>query len=315
MQSAQRTAESVGVWSASCGRQLAWLRKNESVIPIEPLASARGVVLLVEPREDKNLEFTIRNWMHFVGPRKYGLVVFHGSKNKAFVENILKDSPNAVLQDLGVENLRGQDYSNLMTDADFWRSVPHENVLLVQTDTMCLGGEGLEAVEDCDYVGAPWWNTCPRTGYVFHPSSGPYRPTACSQGWALPELWPELVGNGGLSFRKKSAMIQCCESFRLHSAKTGDPKRPVMVGTDGTNRAVDAEDVFFAVACKRLGKKVATREAALGFAAEEILPLSIRRDTPCCFGLHKIYPYHGPRLVSLVLATSAIEKRIREENE
>jgi len=311
MQGPDKTAASIGVWAASARRQMAWLKRNEPVIPIEPIASARGVVLLVEPRQDKNLEFTIRNWMFFMKRHKYGLVIKHSSKNKAFVEKILEGSPNAVLMPLEKDDLRGQAYSNLMTTAAFWNSIPKENILLVQTDTMCLGGDGFDGVEEYDYAGAPWFLACPKTGHVFHPKSGKYEPSPLSQGWALNELWPELVGNGGLSFRKRSAMIECCLRFKLHSQKQGNQE--LLRGSDGTRRFVDAEDVFFAVACTRLRKKICPREAALRFAAEEVMPVAIRGDSPCCFGLHKVYPYHGPVMVEMAVRSSEIEKRIREE--
>lgn len=319
MQAPELTSKGLGYWVSSCQQQLAWLRRNEPAIPIEPLATARGAVLIVEPREDKNLEFTVRNWMHYVGAssdHKYSLVVCHSKKNRAFVEKLLEGSPGATLVELEQDDLRGQAYSNLMTDADFWRRLPCERLLLVQTDTLCLGGPGLAEVEDCDYVGAPWWLSCPKTGYLFKQGQGPYRPSACDQGWGLPELWPQLVGNGGLSLRNKSAMIQCCERFRLESvqAKQGD-KRVVMVGSDGSDRRIQAEDVFFAVACKRLKKKVASRRLAERFAFEEVLPLEVVRGDgmPTSFGLHKIYAYHHPSLVKEVLETGILHKRIKEE--
>lgn len=311
MQPPQVTSGSVAAWSASATRQLAWLRENESVIPIRRPDDCRGVVLLVEPREDKNLEFTIRNWMHFLGPKGYGLVIKHSAKNRGFLENILRGSPNAVLSPLPQDDLRGQAYSNLMTDPDFWRSIPSENILLVQTDTMCLGGDGFDGIEEYDYAGAPWFLSCPKTHYVFRPGQGKYEPSPVTQGWALPELWPKMVGNGGLSFRKRTAMVQCCLAFKLHTAPAGRPGE-VMRGTDGSGRPVDAEDVFFAVACTRLRKRIPSREVAMSFACECILPPAISPDKPCCFGLHKVYPYHPGGIVDAMVRSSVIEKRMRE---
>ena len=83
-----------------------------------------------------------------------------------------------------------------------------------------------------------------------------------------------------------------------------------MKGRDGTDRNVDAEDVFFAVACKRLSKSLPSRSVAVRFAAEEVLPHDIGGDSPCCFGLHKVYPYHPPEIVAALVRTSAIERRV-----
>lgn len=296
----------MAAWSGSAARQLAWLKSNEPTIPVRSIEECRGVVLIVEPREDKNLEFTIRNWMHFMAPKGYGLVVKHSARNRGFVRAILGGSPQAVLSELAQDDLRGQAYSNLMTDPAFWRSIPAENILLVQTDTMCLGGDGFDGIESFDYVGAPWWLSCPKTRYVFKPGQGKYLPSPVTQGWALPELWPKLVGNGGLSFRKKSAMIECCREFKLHSAPQGR-MGTVMRGSDGSDRPVDAEDVFFAVACTRLRKKIPGREVASAFACECIVPRSLSAEKPCCFGLHKVYPYHPGGIVDAMVRSSVIE--------
>ena len=201
-----------------------------------------------------------------------------------------------------MDDLRGQAYSDLLTNPEFWNSMPTENLLLIQTDTMCLGGDGFDGIEEYDYAGAPWWLQCPQTKYVFSPDSGPYRPTAISQGWALGELWPKLVGNGGLSFRKKSAMVECCRKFCLQSS----PRRgaTVVVGKDGTYRPVTAEDVFRRDV-PRLKKKIPTREVAGRFAREEIMPECLEAR-PACFGLHKPYPYHPAAVLKLVLESSEL---------
>ena len=70
MQSPQETAKSSALWVASCQKQLEILRRLQGAkVPCSNIAEARGAVLLVEPREDPNLEFTLRNWMHFMAPR------------------------------------------------------------------------------------------------------------------------------------------------------------------------------------------------------------------------------------------------------
>jgi hypothetical protein len=69
--------------------------------------------------------------------------------------------------------------------------VPAEHVLIFQTDTFLLN-DTLDAWTQWDYVGAPW--------------GGPFSETP----WMMRNLL-HRVGNGGLSLRRKSAMLKCID--------------------------------------------------------------------------------------------------------
>ena len=73
-----------------------------------------------------------------------------------------------------------QELNKLMTSVEFWQAVPFKKCLIIQHDSQLLR-EGIEEFLDWDYVGAPW--------------------SFCEWG-----------GNGGLSLRTVSAMVDICST-------------------------------------------------------------------------------------------------------
>ena len=81
-----------------------------------------------------------------------------------------------------------EDYNNLLTSKNFWKQINGENILIFQTDT-CLCSKNKHKIYNIlkyDYVGAPWKS----------------------------KRMPKMGGNGGLSFRKKSKMLQVCDKYK-----------------------------------------------------------------------------------------------------
>lgn len=90
--------------------------------------------------------------------------------------------------------------------------------------------------------------------------------------------------------------------------------REVMITGPPEHRvAVRNEDIFFAVACKRLGMSVPKRDVAVRFCIEETLPLSLDPSKRIASALHKPYGYQPPEVVKLLCESSEIEKAILEE--
>ena len=166
--------------------------------------NTQNTAVIVEPREHKDLEVVIKNVMYFLNEsdstEKWGLKVYHGTKNENFVKNILKNCKNVKLENLNVEDLQGIDYNNLLKTSNFWKSTPTNNILLFQTDSLLLKF-GIDRFISYIYIGAPWIRF--REG--------------------------KIVGNGGLSFRKKSKMIEISETY--------------------VNNEITMEDIYF---CKYL---------------------------------------------------------------
>ena len=158
---------------------------------------------------------------------KWGLKIYYGNKNKKFVKNFTKEW-DVQLENLEVDDLSGILYNNMLKTTKFWNTIPTENVLIFQTDTI-LRRFGIDEFISYNYVGAPWIR---------------YR-----EG--------KNVGNGGLSFRKKSRMLDITKEFQ--------------------DDEITMEDIYF---CKYLkDEDIAPYDIAKKFSVEDVYyenPLGLR---------------------------------------
>lgn len=204
-----------------------------------PINTDRFLVT-VETRCHELLEVVIKNFLYFLQNKNWGLVIFHGNTNKDYLIEITKNWKNVILHNLEIDKLVESGYNNLLCSLDFWNKIPGENVLIFQTDTLLLK-DNIAEFMTYDYVGAPWDPALP---FVRNISN--------------------CVGNGGLSFRKKSAMISC---IRNHAYR-------------GEN-----EDIFFStyINNKPLLEKAAEFSVETYYYNEFLTPM----------GLHKTYVHKG----------------------
>lgn len=139
--------------------------------------------VIVEPRIDENIETIIKTVMYYLqdSTKKWGLQIFHGTKNIEQILNITKNWHNVSLVNLGTDNLTKREYNDMMMTTDFWNKVKGKKILSFQNDSILLKG-GIDQFLKYDYIGAPWIK--PKEGY--------------------------FVGNGGLSLRNKDKMIEIC---------------------------------------------------------------------------------------------------------
>lgn len=144
--------------------------------------------VIIEPRIDEYLETVIKNIIYFLNESdsevKWGLKIYHGNKNKEFVENFTKNWKNVKLENLNVDWNSSLEYNNLLKTKKFWKSIDSNNILLFQTDTLFLR-HGIDEFLEYNYVGAPW----------VKPKEN------------------KFIGNGGLSFRKKNKMIDIIDKY------------------------------------------------------------------------------------------------------
>lgn len=133
------------------------------------------------------------------------------------------------------------DYINLLLSESFWNRVKEENILIFQHDSALLRS-GIEEFYKYDYIGA-------RFGVK------PY------------------VGNGGLSFRHKSAMLKVIKDYKP--------------------RFKCNEDLFFSMGCKELGLNLATPEMADTFSIESHFKLG-------SLGYHAIDKYLSKEQVNII---------------
>ena len=197
---------------------------------------------LIEFRILPNLEFLIRNAI--IRLPNWNHTVVCGNNNYDFLKNICdlicKDSEKKInLIKLDIDNLTPSEYSRLLTTIEFWNNFKGEKLLLYQEDTMIFHSE-IEQFLKYDWVGAPW----------------PENQDDNSLG----------VGNGGLSLRSKSKMIECINIIKPENLKISDSTKSYM---ENTNSNFIPEDVYFTKAMidYNIGI-VAERNVAMKFSQE-----------------------------------------------
>jgi hypothetical protein len=127
--------------------------------------------VIVETRPLPNLKELIENHLKFL-PADTKLYVF-GSD---YVNLLLSQADFKMKFIYVADRMSIDEYNKLLTNVDFWEKIEEENILIFQHDSEILRNWD-SSFEDFEYLGAPW-------------------------------KFQEHGGNGGLSFRKKSAMLK-----------------------------------------------------------------------------------------------------------
>lgn len=201
--------------------------------------------IIVEPRKHKAFSFVLGNFLENLDSR-WRIMVFHGTENATFVKDIIAAAPTpsrVSTVNMGVTNLTKEEYSAYMMSTDFLYKIPTEVFLIFQSDCMICPEfkNTIDRFIDYDYVGAPW-------------------PTD-----RFPEKYNRsgsLVGNGGLSLRRKTKMLEIL---------------------DKCEAAADIpEDVYFALPCKAVHLYKPSEAVASEFSME-------MSYSPKSFGVHRAW--------------------------
>ena len=139
--------------------------------------------IIIEPRKHQALELVLNNFVLNLDSN-WKFIIYHGIDNEEYVINIVKYIENKYnkkifrLINLNVTNLTFDDYNKLFYNINFYNNIDTEMFLIFQTDTLIsqIYSKLIYNFMEYDYVGAPWNN--------------------------------EGVGNGGLSLRRKSKMLE-----------------------------------------------------------------------------------------------------------
>jgi hypothetical protein len=145
----------------------------------------------------------------FYLPKYTKLYIFSSEDNRHLQEML-----NCEFHVVEINDIRG--YNKILKSKNFWNKIKEENILIFQEDSRLLR-EGIEDFYEYDYVGAAW------------------------------DFYP-FVGNGGLSFRHKSAMLKVLEVC--------NPENDIN------------EDVYFAWGCNFLKLNLAPVHVANKFSCE-----------------------------------------------
>jgi hypothetical protein len=140
--------------------------------------------VIIEPRSHPALLYVVQNALKVL---ECNVIIYCGNLNKEFAQRIVEQlsNPRLQLKHLNVNNFTPQEYSKfLKTNKAFYYTIPTETFLMFQTDSILFekNKHFIHRFLKYDYVGAPWT-------------------------WDL----VNGVGNGGLSLRKKSKMLEIIE--------------------------------------------------------------------------------------------------------
>jgi len=206
--------------------------------------------VIIEPREHKAMEFVLKNFLENLDD-SWNILILHGNKNIKYIQNIINTTLSSYknrikLESLGVDNLSWGEYSNLMINPSLYDLIPTEIFMIFQTDSMIIpkNKNNIYDFLKYDYVGGPWG----------------------------PSTWAHAqgnVGNGGLSLRRKSKMLEILET--CPPEQYDDSKQ-------------NTEDLYFALPCSKININKPTFEEAKRFASDSILD-------PRSFGIHKPWQY------------------------
>lgn len=157
--------------------------------------------IIVEPRRHKALEFVLNNFLENLD-EQWTIIVIHGNQNSSFLSDIIETKLSKYKYriqtiNLNLDNLSVAQYSELFYNDKFYDYIPTEMFLIFQTDSMIFkkNRNKIYNFMEYDYVGAPWID------------SG---------------FGPIGVGNGGLSLRRKSKMIELLKYKEIGSQKRLD---------------------------------------------------------------------------------------------
>lgn len=191
--------------------------------------------IIIEPRKHKALAFVLQNFLENLS-EDWGFTIFHGQSNKEYILDIIHALPAykhrfQKLVQLNVDNLNQSEYSELFKTKEFYDCIDTDIFLNFQTDALILKEHKdlLNLFLQYDYVGAPWNNT--------------------------------FVGNGGLSLRKKSKMLEILRTV---------PK------------TTSNEDIFFCTENKTVPMHRPPFELAKLFSVETVF-------SEISFGIHNIW--------------------------
>jgi GR25 family glycosyltransferase involved in LPS biosynthesis len=251
-------SELVRTMGSKAGNTVLSSQEEINLIQYEGKCKQSYLALIIEPRPGPMLGRVVRNFATILDAR-WRIVIMHGTENRSDAESAADAEPpgRVELRNMNVSNITIPQYSDIMLSESLWRSLPAEHVLVFQTDTAISHNHSIDEFLEYDYVGAPW--------------SAPIRKT-------FPDgTQNSEVGNGGLSLRRKSAMLRAVKDIH-----------------DNTN----PEDIYLVMKmCELGGFNIAPLDVAARFSAETM----IVDKTP--FGIHKPWPYHDAATLRELCAT------------
>lgn len=200
-----------------------------------PLQTSKRIVL-VERRRHPNFEFVLHNSAYY--GQGWGITIICSDENYDSCKTIVGDKATVNLvpmfTGIGTPEEGKREYNQLLQTADFYRIFWDETLCFVEMD--CYFRRKIpDWVLEYDLIGSPY-------------------------------SWDHEMAGGGLSFRKRDAMIRICESF---------PEK------------LDAQDVYLWKGAQALGLKLPPFEESSKQLTESVFSMNP-------FGLHQWWTFFFP---------------------
>ena len=218
-----------------------------------------NVAIIIEPRKIEMLEAVIRNTIFCLPYNEWNLHVFHSKANESYIKSIL---PNWSFKMTNIldkgENINADQYNQLFKKKHFWNKIKEENILIFQHDSAILHSNILPYM-NYPFIGSPLLNNLSKT--------------------------PKNFGmNGGLSFRKRTVMLECIDkvtSSDVNNYRIKYDKKSIFDNVCGcpieevhecsNTIKVIPEDVYFSHAVEILGYKTPSFPKSLEFSSDEYI--------------------------------------------
>jgi hypothetical protein len=209
--------------------------------------------VIIEFREFPHIEFIIRNAIYRLGP-KWSHTIICGNKNYEMVKNICKCISNSIrIIKMDLENMTQNEYSYFLMTSKFWNLLKGEKIFIYQEDSFIFK-DNIDEFIDYDYIGAPFPKNADDT--------------------------PNSVGNGGLSLRTKSIMLDIISKFPFEKCTFNSSTIQYM---KYVNLEYPPEDVYFSKCMQEnIIGVVADWNTASSFSSESIY-------NPNSFAGHKFW--------------------------
>ena len=173
-----------------------YLEKNfEKINSIKTNCTSDYQVVLIDNRESPLSLVSVMITLSNLKKEFWGCKIYTSSKAMPFYKKYLEHIAEIVhCEELDVDGVFHIDmYNSLLKTSKFWRSLNAKKCLIIQNDGFIVR-EGAENYLKYDYVGAPWADA-PDNKYLKE------------------KVNSEMVGNGGLSIRNISKMIEITETY------------------------------------------------------------------------------------------------------
>lgn len=182
------------------------------------IGKEKGLIIIIERRIHENLQFILHNAATAAPDWRIIMICSDINKNyceligenKATVIPIYKGNPG--------RDAARNEYNKILKDPEFYRMLPSENLLFLQTDSY-LRKQIPDFFTNYDYIGAPF-------------------------------TWDRDNMGGGLTFRKRSAMINICTNF---------------------HEDIDSEDLFISKGIAKLNYKKPSYSEAIPYFSESTI--------------------------------------------